>query len=394
MIPTFLSVHYLGITPFRATKNHRMATLFARKLFTDSTVQQNQLVIADNGTIIDVRPARPDDKEESLSIVDNLSAAFVDLQVNGGSDLNFTETGNLATVRDIDQSCADLGTGFTLPTIISSPLENILKGIEAVREYQLLYPASGILGMHLEGPFINPLMCGAHPHSYIRPPSNGELTTIIQYGKGVIKLMTIAPELFTDDQIAMLLGAGIILSAGHSNAKYNQARESFGRGIHLVTHLYNAMSPFLARFPGLVGAAFDTEDVATPMILDGFHSDYCAARMAYKIKREKLFFVSDALFVGRVKQHYEWGEFNAHLHDKQYTNSEGHFAGSSISLGEAVYNAVFNVGVPLPEAIHMVTQRPARAIGMEDTVGRIQRGYPAAFTIFDDTLQSFKTIRI
>ena len=172
--------------------------------------------------------------------------------------------------------------------------EKILEAIEDVKKFMSTHN-KGVLGMHLEGPFINPEKRGAHNKDVIRKPSNAELEEIIRYGKGVIKVMTIAPEQFTDEQLEMLLESGIILSAGHSATSYEQAQYYFNKGIHLVTHLYNAMTQMGHRNPGTVGAVFDNDEVYAPIILDGAHCDYAAARIAYKIKRDKLFLISDAM---------------------------------------------------------------------------------------------------
>jgi N-acetylglucosamine-6-phosphate deacetylase len=368
-----------------------MTSVFAKKVYTHSRVFENRIISADNGKITNIQSGSPAAADHS---VECLSPAFTDLQVNGGTSFNFTEKGDVEAVKDIHDACISLGTGYMLPTIITSPLENILRGIEAVKDFQQQFPHSGVLGIHLEGPFINPLKKGAHALSWIRKPTDEELKEIIHYGKGVIKLMTIAPEVFTSTQLDMLLDSGITIAAGHSNATYEEAIYAFNRGIRLVTHLFNAMSPFLARSPGLVGAAFDIPGVATPMILDGVHSTFSAARMAYKIKNGKLFLVSDALFAGRQKKRYQWGDFNAFLQDGQYINAEGNFAGSTISLGDAVRNAVFEVGIPVIKAIDMVTRRPAQAIGLDRMIGLVTPGYPAVFTVFDDALDTFSVLRL
>lgn len=370
-----------------------MKTVFSRKVYTGTSILEDQLIGTENGRIVSIsRQDKADGEGKADYTEECLSPAFTDIQVNGGTSLNFTEKPDAETLEDIASSCAALGTGFMLPTLLSSPPDTILKAIEAVKDFQGKHPDAGVIGMHLEGPFINPEKRGAHAASWVRKPADGELEQIIRYGKGVLRLMTIAPEVFTNDQIDMLVNSGIAISAGHSNATFEQAVNGFHHGIQLVTHLYNAMSEFQPRAPGLVGAAFDSPYVATPLILDGHHSDFLAARIAYKLKRDKFFLVSDVLFTGEKKERYEWGEFNAYLHRDQYVNSEGHFAGSAISLGDAVRNAVLHVGIALPEAISMVTERPAAAIHMDKFIGRIQVGYPAVFTTFDSKLRNFTTL--
>jgi N-acetylglucosamine-6-phosphate deacetylase len=132
----------------------------------------------------------------------------------------------------------------------------------------------------------NPEKRGGHPREYVQTPKDDGLKELVEQGKGIIKLITIAPEIFRPEQIAMLIDAGITVSLGHSNATYPQAKAAFGMGIRLVTHLYNAMSLFVPKSPGVVGAAFDDPDVYAPIILDGLHCDYAAA---WKLKKDKLF---------------------------------------------------------------------------------------------------------
>jgi N-acetylglucosamine-6-phosphate deacetylase len=198
--------------------------------------------------------------------------------------------------------------------------------------------------------------------------------------------MTIAPECFTDEQIGMLVESGIHLSAGHSAMTCTQAQYYFSKGIKLITHLYNAMTPLGHREPGLVGAIFDNAEVFAPIILDGYHSDYAAARIAYKVKGDHLCLISDACFLGREVKEFHFGEFDAKLVDGSYRNKEGNLAGAAISMVEAVRNAVAHLHVPVAEALKMGTVHVARAIGMEQQLGYIKPGYPARFITFTDDL--------
>jgi N-acetylglucosamine-6-phosphate deacetylase len=313
---------------------------------------------------------------------------------NGGNKTFFTEKPVISSIEDVDNSCAALGTGWTLPTLITSPLANILRGITALRDFQSKFPGSGVLGMHLEGPYISPEKRGGHPREYVQKPTDNVLKELIDQGQDIIKLMTIAPEVFTPDQIGMLIESGITISIGHSNATYLQAKAAFGMGIRLVTHLYNAMSLFVPKAPGLVGAIFDDPDVYAPIILDGLHCDFAAARIAWKLKKDKFFLISDAMFTGRVMKKFRWRGIDIILENGTYRNSEGNLNGSAISLGDAVRNAVKEVGIPLQEAVEMATIRPAKAIAMDHLVGKVAVGYPARFTIFDQDLQNFEIVRL
>jgi N-acetylglucosamine-6-phosphate deacetylase len=365
-----------------------MDQIFSEKVYTGSTVLYNQLLQIENGFIKKIENGKP---SENTTIVENLCAGFIDLQINGGQKFYFTQYPTEETVADIDQSFNALGTAHTLPTLVTSPIDNILKGIESITAHQQKNPGTGVLGMHLEGPFLNPVKRGAHLLKHIQKPTNAAIEEIIRYGRDVIKLMTIAPEVFTREQIELLLHSGITVAAGHSNATYDEAMLGFKAGIKVVTHLYNAMSPFDHRNPGLVGATFESADVYAPIILDGFHCNFAAARVAYKLKKDKLILISDALFIGEKVQQFEWGLFNAELKDGQYINTDGKLAGSTISLADAVRNAVTYCDIPLQEAIEMATIRPAKAIGMSNSIGKVEVGYPANFTIFNNSLSKFET---
>jgi N-acetylglucosamine-6-phosphate deacetylase len=372
-------------------KMEEVNQVFSKRVFSAGNVLNDQLITIINGKITSVEEGRA---ASNIRCVENLSAGFFDLQINGGRKFYFTQNPDVGSVKDIDLSFNALGTAYTLPTLVTSSLENILKGIEAIKAYKEMYPESGVLGMHLEGPFLNPVKRGAHMLKYVRKPLNSELGELIKNGKDIIKLITIAPEVFDLSQIQMLVDAGITVSAGHSNATYKEACQGFKAGINLVTHLYNAMSSFQHRNPGLVGAALNCDEVYTPIILDGLHCDFAAARIAYKIKKDKLFFISDALFIGGEMLNFKWQEFDAQLINGEYINSDGNFAGSSISLADAVRNAVREIKIPLHEAIDMVTYRPACAVKQDHLIGKVEVGYPAVFTVFDDSLSSFDVLGI
>ena len=364
--------------------------LFAKKVYTGNEILKDQLITVGNGKITSISHAA---YSPEIKIVNNLAAGLFDSHINGGEKFYFTQKADEETIDDIYQASFQTGTAYVLPTLITSPQDNILKGIEAIKSYQEKNPDSGVLGMHLEGPFLNPIKRGAHLTEYVRKPTNADLEEIIHYGKDVIRLMTIAPEMFTTDQIQMLLDSGITISAGHSNATYEEAAQAFSQGINLVTHLYNAMSAFGHRQPGLVGATFDNPSVYAPIIIDGVHCDFAAASVAYKIKKDKLFLISDALFLGEKVTEFKWGEFDAYLKDGRYTNSDGNLAGATISLGDAVRNAVQKINIPVQEAIEMATIRPAKALGLSDKIGQIAVGFPAVFTNFDDKLEKFEVLK-
>lgn len=366
-------------------------------IHTGTEVLENQTIIIENGMIKAIEPI-DNFGHESARTIDlagkHIAAGFIDTHINGGEKHYFTQYPTEETIQDIYESSLALGTTHVLPCLITSPLENILKGIEVTKSFMQKNPDSGVLGMHLEGPFLNLAKRGAHLAAYVRKPTNAELEEIIKYGKDVIKIMTIAAENFTDEQLDLLVDSGIKLSLGHSNATYKQAQYAYQKGISLCTHLYNAMTQMGHREPGIVGATFDNPAVYAPIILDGFHCDFAAARIAYKIKKDKLFLISDALFVGDKVTHFQWEEFDAYLKDGQYRNSEGNLAGAAISMADGVRNAVQKVGISTEEAIKMATIRAAKAVGMEQTIGQIAEGFPAKFVVFDEALSHFEPLLV
>jgi len=366
-----------------------MTKIFAEKVYTGEIVLENQILACANGKIYTINDGH---REEADKVVTCIAPGFFDIQVNGGAVYHFTASPNEDCLRDIDHACFLDGTAYVLPTLITSSRENIFKGIDATRTYLQKHKNTCVLGMHLEGPFINEKKRGAHLSRYIQKPTKQLVKEIIEHGKGVILQMTLAPEMFDEEILRLLLDSGIALSVGHTNATYAEAMHAFNLGIHQVTHLFNAMSPFLHRAPGVVGAAFDHQQVFTPLVLDGKHVDFAAAGIARKIKQEKFFLLSDALFLRKEKHSFQWETFDAQLINDEYINSEGNLAGANISLADAVRNAVVHLGVSVQEAIEMATYRPAKAVNQLHSIGKIAVGYPARFTVFDENLSNFKVL--
>ncbi|MDR7372994.1 N-acetylglucosamine-6-phosphate deacetylase [Flavobacterium aquidurense] len=358
---------------------------------TGDEIIENGVIIIENGTIISVQSEIPNDIETIDLKGKHIAAGFIDIQINGGEKLYFSQNPTEETIQDIYDASLKYGTTHVLPCLISSSHEIILQGIEAVRSYMKKHN-NGVFGMHLEGPFLNPLKRGAHSIDQVRKPTNEELKEIIRYGKDVIKVITIAPECFTEEQLNMLIESGIVISIGHSTVTHKEAQVYFSKGIKLVTHLFNAMTQFGHREPGLVGAVFENENVYAPIILDGAHCDYAAAKIAYQLKKEKFFLISDATFLGRKVSNFNWDNFDAHLDNGFYRNEDGNLAGATISMLEAVQNAYTHLNVSADEAIKMATLRVANAIGMENKLGKIKAGFPASFVKFNKDLSEIETL--
>jgi N-acetylglucosamine-6-phosphate deacetylase len=313
------------------------------RIFTGENIVEDGVLLIENGKVAAVQQHIP----EGAAVIDvqgkNISAGCIDIQINGGFTHYFTQSPTEETLHDICNSSLQFGTTHVLPCLISSSFETILEAISVVKDFMQQYPQKGVLGMHLEGPFLNPLKRGAHLAEYVRQPTDEELDQIIAQGSNVIKVMTVAPECFSAQQLKKLIESGIIISAGHSAMTCQQAKGYFSNGISLVTHLYNAMTQMGHREPGMVGAVLDNDRVYAPVILDGAHCDYTAARIAYAVKKEKLFLISDAAFLGRRMKKFSWGAFDTILTDGYYRNKDGNLAGT-YSIGGSIKNGYHKGG--------------------------------------------------
>ena len=240
-------------------------------------------------------------------------------------------------------------------------------------------------GLHLEGPWIHPAKKGAHIESLIHPPGLKEVKDLLAYGKDVIKTITIAPEVCPAEVLDLLLSSGIVISAGHSNATYQQAIAAFDNRIPAITHLFNAMSLLHHREPGLVGAALQHRDVVASIIPDGHHVDFAAIALAKKLMGERLFAITDA-----VTETAE-GAYQHQLAGDKY-ECNGTLSGSAISMHKAFVNLVQKVGIDIEEALRMCALYPARLLGMADLYGKIAPGCTAQFVVLNKQLQLVESI--
>ncbi|MDO4691504.1 MAG: N-acetylglucosamine-6-phosphate deacetylase [Porphyromonadaceae bacterium] len=354
---------------------------------------ENELVV-ENGRIHSVGAGESAEYGRVIDLEGQiLTPGLIDIQINGGYTKYFSLTPDAETIAEVTEACLEHATPFFYITLISSPIETIFTAIDAVRIAMQSNPH--LLGMHLEGPFLNPIRKGAHNAQVICSPTLDTLRDLIEYGRGVVRMITLAPEIWSTEAIDLVLGSGIQVSLGHSEATYDQAMALFDRGVHIVTHLYNAMSAFTHRSPGLVGASLEHPEVYTPVILDGRHCHPAAARLAYRLKEEHFILLTDAAVLGRRMKEMAWEGLHAILTpDGYYVNPDGNLAGSAISMPEAVGNAMLYLDATFAEAVDMATRRVARAIGLESELGRIAEGYQAAFSVFSPDLSSSRTLSL
>ncbi|NLS11593.1 N-acetylglucosamine-6-phosphate deacetylase [Vibrio sp. SM6] len=361
-----------------------MYALTNGKIFTGNDVLYDHAVIIENNLINAIVPMS--DIADHVPQHDmkgaNISPGFIDLQLNGCGGVMLNDEISANTMQIMHEANLKSGCTSFLPTLITSSDADMRAAIIAAREYQTTYRNQS-LGLHLEGPYLNVLKKGIHSVDYIRP-SDDSMIDFICDNADVVRKVTLAPELNHPKHITRLRQSGIVVAIGHSNASYQQARQAFDAGITFATHLFNAMTPMVGREPGVVGAIYDTDDVYAGVIADGFHVDYANIRIAHKIKGDKLVLVTDATApAGAEMDYFIFVGKKVYYRDGKCVDENGTLGGSALTMIEAVQNTVEHVGIALDEALRMATLYPAKAIGVDDHLGRIKPGMIANLAIFD-----------
>nr|WP_024889010.1 N-acetylglucosamine-6-phosphate deacetylase [Luteimonas huabeiensis] len=315
-----------------------------------------------------------------------LLPGFIDLQVNGGGGVLFNNAPDADAVAAIARAHRRFGTTALLPTLISDDLETMRRAVAAVRA-AIAAGAPGVLGIHLEGPYLAPARKGTHDATKFRVPDAGEIALATSLDNGPT-LITLAPERVPADAIRAFVARGAIVFAGHTAGSYEDIRAGLEAGVRGFTHLYNAMSPLQGREPGAVGAALEDRDSWCGIIVDGVHVHPASLRVALAAKpRGKVFLVTDAMPpVGADDPRYVlYGETITAV-DGVVRNAAGALAGSALDMATAVRNAVRMLGLPLEEAARMASLYPAQCLGIDDRYGRIAAGGRADLVLLDDAL--------
>lgn len=316
-----------------------------------------------------------------------LMPGFIDVQVNGGGGVLFNNQTDVDALRAIMAGHRRFGTTGMLPTLISDDAAVMARAVQATRE-AIAAGVPGILGIHLEGPYIAPARKGTHDAGKFRVPDADEVHMVTALDNG-ITLITLAPEQVPLATIRQMVTNGAIVAAGHTAATYEQARAGLDAGISGFTHLYNAMSPLQGREPGAVGAALDDAGSWCGVIVDGVHVHPASLRVALAAKpRGKVLLVTDAMpMVGSDSPAFElYGEVITAV-DGVVRNAAGSLAGSALDMATAVRNTVSLLGLPLAEASRMASTYPAQFLGLGARYGRITAGYAADFVLLDAQLQ-------
>lgn len=348
------------------------------RIFTGDAFINNGHVCIEDGCITAVASEWPNPLGPAFDCGQQmLVPAFIDAQVYGGGGRLFAQYPEPASLALLAAANRQGGTVQCLVTIATQPLEVIVQCLDALALY-LNEGGTGIAGLHLEGPFINAAKRGAHVADWIRSPTANEIALLLERAKGHLKMITVAPECCSDEVLKMLQDAGVVISAGHTNATAEEAKKFSARGVKAITHLYNAMSPLHHRQPGVAMAAFEDAQLSASIIADGIHVDYSMVRMAKHLMGERLFFITDAVTPTAA------GAYQHVLQQDHFTLPEGTLSGSALTMLQAVKNSILYAGISPEESLRMASLYPAQLLGLHQQYGCITPGKKAALLLLND----------
>jgi len=362
-------------------------------IYTNNSVLTEHCVIVDGEFIHDLVPVV--DCPADITRIDlagaNLTAGFIDLQLNGCGGVLFNTDISINTLEIMQQTNERFGCTSYLPTLITATDAEMKSAITTMTTY-LDKHSNQALGLHLEGPYLSTAKKGIHNIDLIRR-SEQPMIDYICANSAVINTITVAPEHTDAAHIAQLTAADILVSIGHSNATYTECMQGFEAGARFATHLFNAMSSITGRDPGVVGAIYDHKNVYAGIIVDGHHVDYANVRMSHKLMGERLVLVTDAVApAGANIESFDFVGTEVFYRDGKCVGADGTLGGSALTMIEAVENTVKHVGLPLDEALRMANLYPAKAIGIDHKLGSIAKGKVANLTAFDANFTVIKTI--
>lgn len=364
------------------------------KVFTGKNWLNNQAVIIAGEKIVALCDQQnlPGNVTHTIDLQgQRLIPGLIDTQVNGGGGLLFNDAPTVATLRTMGEAHRKYGTTGFYPTLISDDLGVVKQAIAAVAQ-AIAEKVPGVLGIHLEGPFLNPERKGVHDASKFKIIDEAafELLTSLKVGK---TLITIAPELTTPEMITRMVNADVVVAAGHSAANYEQTKTALSAGLSSFTHLFNAMTPLTSREPGMVGAILEDKNSWCGIIVDGYHVHPSTLKVAHQAKAPgKMVLVTDAMpSVGATDKNFMLNGELIRCENGKLSTASGTLAGSDLDMLAAVKNTVEMVGLSTEEAIRMATSYPAAMMGEQDNLGAIEAGYSASMILIDDNYQLIRS---
>jgi len=358
------------------------------KLIVDNEIVEGKTLLFDTSIVRIAEDVNLDNIESIDAKGNYVSAGFIDLHVHGSGGADVMD----ATPEALDALSSTLlqtGTTSFLATTMTMPAQDIDNALQNIQSYSKYVAGAHILGVHLEGPFINTAKHGAQNKDYIQDPN---LYLIKNYME-LVKMITLAPEIEGSENFVKHLKENyphIILSIGHSEASYEECKESFKWGVSHVTHLFNAMNPYHHRKPGVIGATFDS-DVTCDIIADLVHAHPTALDLAYKVKKDKLILITDAMRAGCMKcGTYDLGGHKVEVADGKALLDDGTLAGSVLKMNEALHNMMKHTSISLVEVVSAVTKIPAQKLEVKK--GELKERYDADIVMFDENFSIILTI--
>lgn len=376
------------------THSAKPTRLLARSLFDGSGAapQTDMVVEATEGRITKIAPFRQGDALDGLDEHDILMPGLIDIQINGANDVQFNDTPTAQALAQMAQGAERGGTAWILPTFVTARNRDYLQAIHAVCD-AIESEVSGILGLHLEGPFLSPRRPGIHDSTAIRRIDEEDIKNLIRPFPGPL-MLTVAPEEMPPETLAQLTKAGVIVFAGHSEASHAEMISARAQGLSGATHLFNAMSQMSVREPGVVGTVLGTEGLYAGIIADGHHVHWNNLALAASLMPDRLCLVTDAMCtLAGTRSGFEMPKEKIFLVDGRLFNMDGTLAGAHLSMDQSIRN-VIDRGIAMPsQAVRMATSNPAGAIGVAGELGCLRIGSRACFTTMDENWNATGVIR-
>ena len=335
----------------------------------------------------------PAGAQEISAVEQTAIPGFVDVHIHGAGGRDVMEGTDEALIV-VARTLARHGTtSFVATTVTASP-DDTCRSVDGIARFmtqqlQTDNPRAEVLGVHYEGPFLNKARRGVHPAEWLQMPSTEILERLLQCASGKARILTIAPELLgAVPCIEAAHTAGVVVAMGHTDATYEEARAAISRGVHHAVHVYNAMRPFSHRDSGVIGAVLTSTEVTAELIADGVHVEEAAMRVLLQAKGPGgVILVSDGISAtGMPDGKYYLGNFEVTVSNGVCRNAEGKLAGSTLTLDRALRNIVA-LGIPLADAVRMLTTNPAKLLGIEFKKGALRTGADADIVLLDQNLQ-------
>jgi len=370
--------------------------IHASRAFTPKTEINDAGILIRDGVIDAIGPrsgmSLPVGAQEARATGKTAVPGFLDVHIHGAGGHDVME-GTGAALRAVTRKVSEHGTTSLVATTVTASTDETLRAVEGIASYiaqqhETNEPRAEILGIHFEGPFISKERRGVHPSEWIQLPSADTLNRFLKAAAGNARILTIAPEVLgAAPCIDAAREAGLVVSIGHTDATYEQARAAMARGAHSATHVYNAMRPFSHRDPGVIGAVLTSPDINAELIADGVHVEEAAMKLLLMAKgAAHVTLVSDGLSAtGMPDGKYMLGGFEVTVSGGVCRDAEGTLAGSTLTLDRALRNIVA-LGTPLADAVRMLTLNPATLLGIEFKKGSLRSGADADVLLLDDGL--------